>query len=158
METTSCYDFGASMNGGALRKPRITRAEAAKLLGTSYANVRKLQSKGALHSNPDRYGVHRFDRREVEELARKRGLQIKPSGELAARVFAMFKANRSFADIVIETQQDPGAIRELRKEYDAGFTVEVEDSRADNDEREQAEHEAKMREIDREFERRRRVG
>ena len=111
METTSCYDFGASMNGGALRKPRITRAEAAKLLGTSYANVRKLQSKGALHSDPDRYGVHRFDRREVEELARKRGLQIKPSGELAARVFLMFEQRKRFAEIVIETQQEPAVNR-----------------------------------------------
>jgi len=153
METTSCYDFGASMNGGALTKPRITRAEAAKLLGTSYANVRKLQSKGALHSDPDRYGVHRFDRREVEELARKRGLQIKPSGELAARVFAMFKANRTFADIVIETQQEPEVIRALWKEHRAGF----DDTDADQeDERGRREHDEQMRafEIDQQARRR----
>jgi hypothetical protein len=106
METIVCYDFGTGMNEGALRRSRITRNEAAKVLGTSYQNVRQLQRVGQLRSDPDRYGVHRFDRREVEELARKRGLQIKPSGELAARVFAMFKANRSFADIVIETQQE----------------------------------------------------
>ena len=121
METIVCYDLGTGMNDGALRRPRITRAEAATVLGTSYQNVRKLQRKGYLHSNPDRYGVHRFDRREVEELARKRGLQIKPSGELAARVFAMFKANRTFADIVIETQQEPEVIRALWKEHLAGF-------------------------------------
>ena len=156
METTSCYDFGASMNGGALRKPRITRAEAAKLLGTSYANVRKLQSKGALHSDPDRYGVHRFDRREVEELARKRGLQIKPSGELAARVFAMFEERESFAKIVIATQQDPEIILALWARYRAGF--DDLQTRVDDGAREQAQHDEKMREIDNVLEQKRRVG
>jgi hypothetical protein len=118
--------------------------------------VRKLQSKGALHSDPDRYGVHRFDRREVEELARKRGLQIKPSGELAARVFAMFKANRSFADIVIETQQEPEVILALRARYRAGF--DEERAREDNEKREQEKHDEQMREIDRELRRKRRAG
>lgn len=150
MERAFCYDLGASMNGGALKKPRITRTEAAKLLGTSYANVRKLQSKGVLHSDPDRYGVHRFDRREVEELARKRGLQIKPSGELAARVFAMFTQRRKFHEIVIETQQEPGVIRELWREYEAGFAASTE-SAATIEERERRAHEDAMREIDAEL-------
>ena len=156
METIVCYDFGTGMNEGALRRPRITRNEAAKVLGTSYQNVRKLQKKGYLHSDPDRYGVHRFDRREVEELARKRGLQIKPSGELAARVFAMFKANRSFADIVIETQQDPEVILGLWQRYRAGF--DGHQTAAIDERREQAEHDAEMREIDRELRRKRRAG
>jgi hypothetical protein len=155
METTSCYDFGAGMNGGALRKPRITRAEAAKLLGTSYANVRKLQSKGALHSDPDRYGVHRFDRREVEELARKRGLQIKPSGELAARVFAMFEERLSFAKIVIATQQDPEVILALWARYRAGF--DDGQSRVDDERREQAEHDEQRRAFEAELQAKRRA-
>jgi hypothetical protein len=156
METIVCYDFGTGMNEGALRRSRITRAEAAKVLGTSYQNVRKLQRKGYLHSDPDRYGVHRFDRREVEELARKRGLQIKPSGELAARVFAMFKARRLFEDIVIETQQDPEVILALWQRYCAGFNGHQ--SVAAHETREQAEHEEQMREIDRELRRKRRAG
>ena len=156
METIVCYDFGTGMNEGALRRPRVTRNEAAKVLGTSYQNVRKLQKKGYLHSDPDRYGVHRFDRREVEELARKRGLQIKPSGELAARVFAMFKANRSFADIVIETQQDPEVILALRARYNAGF--DGDPAREEDESREQREHDEQMREIDRELERKWRAG
>lgn len=155
METTSCYDFGASMNGGALRKPRITRAEAAKLLGTSYANVRKLQSKGALHSDPDRYGVHRFDRREVEELARKRGLQIKPSGELAARVFAMFEERVSFARIVIATQQDPDVILALWQRYRAGF--DGPQPAANDEKRQQAEHDEQMRVFETELQAKRRA-
>jgi hypothetical protein len=97
------------MNGGASARQtsRVTRREAAKILSTSYENVKRLQRVGQLRSSPDRHGVHRFDRREVEELARRRGLQIKPSGELAATVFAMFKAKRSFEDIVIERVCDP---------------------------------------------------
>lgn len=126
------------------------------MLGTSYENVRKLQRTGKLHSDPDRHGVHRFDRREVEDLARKRGLQIKPSGELAAHVFALFKARRSFEDIVIETQQEPSVIRELRKEYEAGFTTSM-DAPATREERERRAHEEAMLEIDAEFARRRRA-
>lgn len=143
------------MNGGALRKPRITRTEAAKVLGMSYANVRKLQSKGVLHSDPDRYGVHRFDRREVEELARKRGLQIKPSGELAARVFAMLEQRKRFAEIVIDTQQDPETIRDLWRQYRAGFE---EKSSEPEDDQEAREHDAQMRSFDAELARKRRLG
>ena len=118
--------------------------------------MRKLQKKGYLHSDPDRYGVHRFDRREVEELARKRGLQIKPSGELAARVFAMFEERLSFAKIVIATQQDPEVVRALWNEYQAGFNREstIEDA----DQREQEKHNAQMCALDAELERRRRIG
>jgi hypothetical protein len=158
METIVCYDTSTRMNDGALRRSRITRNEAAKVLGTSYQNVRKLQRKGYLHSDPDRYGVHRFDRREVEALARKRGLQIKPSGELAARVFAMFKANQSFADIVIETQQEPAMIRDLWEQYEAGLGYRSLTTRAVDEARAQSEHDAQMLEIDDEIERRRRVG
>jgi hypothetical protein len=141
------------------RRLRVDRREAASILQCSRDNIRRLDKAKQLKTGQqDRNGTFTYDRREIEELARKRGLSVKPSGELAARVFAMFKARRSFEDIVIETQQEPGVIRELRKEYDAGFTVEAEDARADDDEREQAAHDAKMREIDREFERRRRVG
>ena len=155
MEKAFCYDLGASMNGGALKKPRITRTEAAKMLGMSYANVRKLQSKGVLHSDPDRYGVHRFDRREVEELARKRGLQIKPSGELAARVFQMFTERRKFHEIVIATEQEPDTILLLWKRYRSGFDDVDGDAR---EERAQREHDEQMRQIDRDIEHRRARG
>lgn len=134
-------------------RTRVTRAEAAKILGTSYQNVRKLQRNGHLHSSPDRYGVHRFERREVETLARKRGLQIKPSGELAARVFAMFERRCRFAEIVIETQQPPETIQRLWQQYMAGF----EASERDRDEREQSAHDAEMASFDRVLEQRRRA-
>lgn len=99
------------------------------MLRTSYQNVRRLQRTGQLHSSPDRYGVHRFDRREVETLAKKRGLQIKPTGELVAKVFAMFEQRRRFAEIVIETQQEPDVIRLLWSDYTAGFREAADMSR-----------------------------
>lgn len=142
------------MDGGALRS-RVTRAEAAKIHSTSYQNVRRLQRTGQLHSSPDRYGVHRFDRREVETLARKRGMQIKPSGELAARVFQMFEESRRFEDIVIATQQEPETILALWRWYRAGFD-DVE-GRASREEAERHAHDETLREIDFEFERRRRA-
>ncbi|MGH7327309.1 MAG: hypothetical protein ACREJX_03055 [Polyangiaceae bacterium] len=142
------------MNDAAPRKTRITRAEAAKLLGTSYQNVRRLQRTGQLQSNPDRYGVHRFDRREVEALARRRGLRIRPSGELAARVFAMFKERQRFEDIVIETQQEPDIILGLWKRYRAGFGDATGVEQHDEG-RVQQTHDEAMRAIDAEIERRR---
>ena len=155
MENGFCYDMNTGMSGGALRRTRITRAEAAKVLSTSYQNVRRLQRVGQLHSDPDRYGVHRFDRREVEELARKRRLQIKPSGELAARVFAMFAERREFHEIVIETQQEPSVIRELWNEFQAGFAGDGDRAHADDEDREQAEHDKQMRVLDADLARRR---
>lgn len=135
------------MNDAAPRKPRITRAEAARLLGTSYQNVRRLQRTGQLHSNPDRYGVHRFDRREVETLARRRGLRIRPSGELAAKVFTMFKQRMSFIDVVIETQQEPEVIRRLWAEYQAGFEAKNDEA----EERRSLQHDIDMSALDQEL-------
>ncbi len=144
------------MSATPARRPRVTRTEAAKILKTSYENIRRLQRVGQLHSQPDRHGVHRFDRREVEELARRRGLQIKPSGELAATVFAMFKARKRFEDIVIETQQEPDTILALWQRYNAGFEYGTEAAGNDDEERAQREHDDQMREMDVELERRRR--
>jgi hypothetical protein len=144
------------MNTSAARRPRVTRTEAAKILSTTYENIRRLQRVGQLHSQPDRHGVHRFDRREVEELARRRGLRIKPSGELAARVFRMFKERKKFHDIVIETEQEPSTILALWQQYQAGFEYGQDGAEETEEERAQREHEAQMREMDRELERRRR--
>jgi hypothetical protein len=144
------------MNQTVARRPRVTRTEAAKILSTSYENIRRMQRVGQLHSQPDRHGVHRFDRREVEELARRRGLQIKPSGELAARVFRLFKERKKFHDIVIETEQEPSTILALWQQYRAGFEYGQDTSKETEEERAQREHDAQMREMDRELERRRR--
>jgi hypothetical protein len=145
------------MNGAGVRRTsaRVTRREAATILNTSYENVKRLQRIGQLHSDPDRHGVHRFDRREVEELARRRGLKIKPSGELAARVFRMFKERRAFQDIVIETEQEPDVIRALWTQFSTG--LHDGGSSSETEDRAERRHEELMRELERELERRRRA-
>lgn len=139
------------------RRPRVDRREAASILQCSRDNIRRLDKIGELKTGKkDRNGAFTYDRREVEELARKRGLQIKANGELAARVFAMFTERRKFHEIVIETQQEPSVIRDLWKEYRAGF--DAEQSPFDTETREAERHEAQMRALDAELARRRQAG
>jgi hypothetical protein len=139
------------------RRPRVDRREAASILQCSRDNIRRLDKIGELKTGKqDRNGAFTYDRGEIEAIARKRGLHIKPGGELAARVFAMFAANRKFHEIVIETQQEPSAIRALWNEYRSGFDGGLVDKR--DELREQAEHEEQMREIDRELRRKRCAG
>lgn len=140
-----------------LRRTRVTRREAARILQTSYDNVRRLQrTKQLATGTPDREGTVTYDRREVEALAAKRGLQVRPSGELAARVFSMFKAGHRFEDIIIETQQEPGRILELWRTFRAGFRLGDLEEQQSRDERAQQEHDEQMRAMDGELERRRR--
>ena len=140
------------------RRPRVDRREAASILQCSRDNIRRLDKVGELKTGKkDRNGAFTYDRREVEELARKRGLQIKANGELAARVFAMFEQRRRFAEIVIDTQQEPETILALWKRYRAGFDESVETEVARED-RERRAHEQTMREMDAEFARRRSAG
>src|SRR5215469_4802133 len=98
------------------RRARVDRREAAQILDCSRDNVRRMDREGRFKtSKRDRNGVFTYERREIEDLAKQRGLSVKPSGELAARVFAMFKLRRSLEDIVIETQQEPSVIQALWK-------------------------------------------
>lgn len=136
--------------------PRVTRKQAAKILNTSYENVKRLQRLGQLRGVPDRQGIHRFDKREVEELARRRGRQVPQFGEFAASVFQLFKAGREFHDIVIETKQDPEVILALWQQYKCGFEYGKETDGESSEQREQREHDEQMRAMDLELERRRR--
>jgi hypothetical protein len=139
------------------RSARVTRREAASILKTSYENVKRLQRAKQLVSSPDKNGVHRFSRVEVEELARRRGFGIKPGGELAAKVFAMFKSGKDWRDIVIETSQEPETIRELWRQYHGGVDGKAPAGDAESERVEREEHERQMAEMDREIERRRRA-
>jgi hypothetical protein len=108
--------------GLAQRRPRVDRREAARILQCSRDNIRRLDKNGTLRSGRrDLNGAFTYDRREIEKLAHERGQRVKPNGELAARVFAMFKARKRFEDIVIETEQEPPAILALWRYYKGGF-------------------------------------
>jgi len=139
------------------KRERVTRREAAKILGVSYAYVRKLCDQRKLRFEPDRFGTFVADREQIDTFARERGVRVTTNGIFAAKVFAMFKADREFAEIVIETNADPAKIQELRERYDAGFAFGKQEVKTAEDERRQREHEKEMREMDAELERIRRV-
>lgn len=133
----------------------VTRREAAAILGCSYENVKRLQRIGQLHSYPDKRGVHRFDRREVEALAAKRGVRAELAPEKQVEAFRLFKANASFDDVVLATRISPKELLELHERYLLGYNFgkikKVDEERA------QREHDQQIREMDREIARRRRA-
>ena len=97
---------------------RITRREAAEILGTSYSNVRRLEREGQLTS------YARRSRHDAVPARGRGGAGASPravdqysKGELASRVFRMFKRNMTFADVVIESEQEPDTIRALWRCY-----------------------------------------
>jgi hypothetical protein len=139
------------------RRTRVDRREAAQLLHCSRDNVRRLDRVGQLKTGTrDRNGTFTYDRREIEDLARRRGLGVKPSGELVALVFELFKTGKPFEDVCIATKQEPDVIQSLWERYRGGYDYGKK-LRAETDEaREQHEHDVQMRAMDREIERRRR--
>lgn len=142
--------------GLAQRRPRVDRREAARILQCSRDNIRRLDKNGTLRSGRrDVNGAFTYDRREIEKLAHERGQKVKATGELAARVFAMFKARRRFEDIVIETEQPPNVVRALWIEYRTGFDTEDGAEERARAELEEHEHDVQMRALDEEIERRR---
>jgi hypothetical protein len=139
------------------RRARVDRREAALLLHCSRDNVRRLDKTGQLKTGTrDRNGTFTYDRREIEEIARKRGLGVKPSGELTARVFKLFEAKRTLPQICIETEQEPDVIQALWERFHGGFDYGKKEREETDDARAQREHDVQMRAMDREIERRRR--
>jgi hypothetical protein len=82
-----------------------------------------MEKRGRLHPIIDREGIRRFDRTEVENVARERlrsGFRagmIYVDGELAAEVFRYFRDGIGFAEIVIRTHAPPETIRLLWEDY-----------------------------------------
>jgi DNA-binding transcriptional MerR regulator len=159
------------------KRARVTRSEAARILQTTYDNVRYLERRGRLTVrgvDPD--GVKLFDRHEVEKLASTRRIrhfrkERKAEGELHAAVFKLFKAGKSFEDVVIETNLKADEILVLWDRYKAGFNYRPESSSPEparvrsprpspppetEEQRREREHQEQMRELDIEFERHRR--
>jgi len=140
------------------RRPRVDRREAARILNCSRDNVRRMDRIGRLRSGKrDHNGTYTYDRREIEKVAHERGGEVRPTGELAARVFAMFKARKRFEDIVIDTEQPPNVVRALWVEFRTGFNTEDSAKERVREELEDLEHEVQMRALDEELERRRDV-
>ncbi len=107
------------------RRPRysrpkvLTRSVVARILGCSVAMVRWFEKHGRLHPTKDPNRVRRFNHAEVEALRCERlgRLPRSTSGTLAAEVFRLIGEGRTFAEVVVETKQEPERIRELWKQY-----------------------------------------
>ncbi len=84
----------------------MTRGEVARLLDCSISTIRRLEKSGGLFPKIDKNGVRRFDRAEVDELARRRsipssaeslrGIQIRT--ELKA--LELFDAGKDAAEVM----------------------------------------------------------
>jgi hypothetical protein len=100
----------------------LTRNVVARMLRITIGGVRYYQRKGILTTDPDARGVHRFNRDEVEALARylrRKGhrTNVGLSGDLVATVFRMFREGQSLTEICIKTEETPDTIRELWLEF-----------------------------------------
>lgn len=127
----------------------LTRSAVAEILGVHISTVRRLEGRD-LHPVRDPNGIHHFDRREVEELATKRGRSGRPSGRMAARVYELLRDRKSIGEIVHETELAPEEVRALFEQLTTPFGQLTREDRDAQERREADEHEAKARQLERE--------
>ena len=104
-----------------LRQHRMTRRDVAHRLAVSVSSVRRMEGID-LHPLQDAQGTWRFDRDEIESLARKRlPRPVQQSkdvlGQVASRVFAAFEAGCDLSEIVVDLHVHPTTVRELYSEW-----------------------------------------
>ena len=118
----------------------ITRGEVARALGVAVASVRRLEGV-RLHPARGEDGVWRFDPAEVSALAAERKQLTRPGvaasgstdGEIAALVFRLFEEGKTFSAIVREVRLPPDRIRQLNRQWRAGFGDVEDDLGAEED-------------------------
>ena len=114
----------------------LTRDQAAACLGLSGKTaVMALEARGELKPE-QREGVWFHNPVAVAKLAQQRREQAaRPAdpGELAAAAFRLFEAGAAFADAVMELGATPDKVRELRRQYDAGYSAPAPAPRAELD-------------------------
>jgi len=91
------------------------------MLRTHVSTVRRLERSGQLHPRKTGAGEHRFDRAEVEALARAKGIDRRPTdrGQLYAAVWQGIREAKSLADLVIELGAPPDELAPIVAEYHA---------------------------------------
>jgi len=102
----------------------LTRETVARRLGITVSRLRQLEKAGELTPRPDFSGRARFDPAIVEKFGRaqlserpKSGSRRAPTGAECARIFRMFEERKALRDIVVETEQPPRVVLELRRQY-----------------------------------------
>lgn len=107
------------------REQGLTTTGAAKTLGCSPSNVRRLQSVGMLPRKKDGSGVYRFHAHDLVEAARKLGRVVHTDGERVAKVYAYFVVpgfrltRKELGRIVVETHEHPDEVVALWTKYQA---------------------------------------
>jgi excisionase family DNA binding protein len=153
-----------------MAKPKflLTRGEVAKQLGVHISTVRRMEKRRELHSVRDRNGIHRFDAKEVANLAAKRGRSAplaQVSGPLAARVYKAMHEGKTIDHIVIETELAPEQVLALCAHFNKTPTLARKQSEerkttrgltpAESDD-DDAAYKSMLRELERDEARRRR--
>ena len=131
---------------------RVTRREAAKMIGVSLSYVRKLTAQKKLAFVADRNGTFVAEHAQIESFARERRTRRTTSSVVAAKVSAMLKAKRTFDEIVIATEE----ILRLYERRDVGLSHGKQQAAVANGGHCQRKQGQPMREMDTVLERRRR--
>ncbi len=121
----------------------LTRSAVAEILGVHISTVRRLEGRD-LHPVRDANGIHHFDRREVEELATRRGRSGRPSGRIAARVYELLREQKTIGEIVSETELPPEDVRALVEQLTTPFGQPTRTEREAQERREQDEHDKRV--------------
>jgi hypothetical protein len=97
-----------------------TRADVARHLSVSITSVRRMEGC-RLHPHVDDAGVRWFDPREVKAFLLERGqrpvAKRDSDGEIAARVFAMFRQGLDLREVVVAAKVPPVIVRGLYSEW-----------------------------------------
>jgi hypothetical protein len=98
----------------------------------------------------DANGIHHFDRGEVDDLATKRGRSGRPTGRMAARVYALLRDRKSIGEIVCETQLSPQEVRALYEQLTTPFGQLTREDCDAQERRNAKDHDERVRELERE--------
>lgn len=120
--------MGLGQGGRADREGWLTRGAASAALGVSVKWVRNREGD-LFHPKRGDDGAWYFDPREVEaaralvprDSDTPPGPNPPAEGDLAARLFPLFEARKSWSEIIVETKIAPAAVRACYWEWRQGF-------------------------------------
>lgn len=131
------------------KRPRVTRLQAANLLGVSRTYIRKLTEQGAFRNvQRTEAGYYTYDLHELEMLAIKRARSLSFAGELARSAFKLFHENTPFQDIVIKLGLPPDEVHDLWTWFRYGNEAPRVRAQRIEHEQLQVEHDQKLAELD----------
>lgn len=126
-------------------RKRVTRRQAADILGVSTSMVRKYEHRRRLTRMRDPNGHVLLYLDEVNELVRERGTGKTPSGAVGAEILRLVRDGFTAEEIAMETGYELSQIDPLYRRYHAAR------SSGEREARDRREHEERMRELEEEL-------